>query len=196
MGKQTDAFYNKFSFFYPLVDVFLKPQKKVLFSEINNLPEGSLLEIGVGNGAHFHFYKKHKVTGVDTSTAMLEIACRKSPGNVKLFKMDGEALVFDDNDFDYVVLSHVIAVVDNPERLLEEVLRVLKPQGQALILNHFTPDNWFRYIDRALGTISTILHFRSVFYIHEIAAIQKFTLLKEIQFGLTSYFKLLIYQKK
>jgi len=196
MGKQTDAFYNKFSFLYPLVDVFLKPQKKVLFNELNNLPEGNLLEIGVGNGAHFQFYKKHKITGVDTSSTMLEIACRKSPENVKLFRMDGEALLFDKNEFDYVVLSHVIAVVDNPERLLQEVLRVLKPQGQVFILNHFTPDNWLMHIDRAFGMISNIFHFRSVFYIHEIATIKSFAFLKEIRFGLASYFKLLIYQKK
>src|SRR5205809_7113136 len=113
MGKQTDSFYNKFSFLYPLVDVFLKPQKKVLFKEINMVPEGSLLEIGVGNGAHFQFYKKHKIIGIDTSAAMLEIARKKSCGNIRVFKMDGEALLFDDEEFDYVVLSHVIAVIDN-----------------------------------------------------------------------------------
>src|SRR5215216_6983983 len=112
MNKQTDSFYNKFSFFYPLVDVFLKPQKKVLFNEINRLPEGSLLEIGVGNGAHLQLYKKHKITGIDTSAAMLEIARKRSFGDIEVFKMDGKALLFDDEKFDYVVLSHVIAVID------------------------------------------------------------------------------------
>jgi len=84
MSKQTDHFYNKFSFLYPLVDIFLKPQKKVLFNEINLVPEGSLLEIGVGNGAHFPLYKKHTITGIDTSAAMLEIAEKKSRGNITL----------------------------------------------------------------------------------------------------------------
>jgi phosphatidylethanolamine/phosphatidyl-N-methylethanolamine N-methyltransferase len=78
MSRQSDSFYNKFSFLYPLVDVFLKPQKKVLFNEINRLPEGSLLEIGVGNGAHFQLYKKHQIIGIDTSAAMLEIARKRS----------------------------------------------------------------------------------------------------------------------
>lgn len=195
MGKQTDSFYNRFSFLYPLVDVFLKPQKKVLFNEINLLPEGNLLEIGVGNGAHFHRYKKHKIIGIDTSAAMLEIACQKARENIKVFKMDGKSLLFDNEHFDYVVLSHVIAVVDDPELLLKEVLRVLKPQGQVFILNHFTPDNWFKYIDSAFEMISKVLHFRSVFYIDQIAAINRFTLLKKVHLGLASYFKLLIYQK-
>lgn len=196
MNKQTDSFYNKFSFLYPLVDVFLKPQKKFLFNEINLLPTGNLLEIGVGNGAHFHLYKKHKITGIDTSAAMLEIARKKSSGNIELIKMDAKTLLFDDHEFNYVVLSHVIAVVDNPEQLLEEALRVLKPKGQIFILNHFTPNNWLRYIDSAFEKVSKILHFRSVFYIHEITTIKKFILLKEVHFGLASYFKLLIYQKK
>jgi phosphatidylethanolamine/phosphatidyl-N-methylethanolamine N-methyltransferase len=196
MSKQTDHFYNKFSFLYPLVDVFLKPQKKVLFNEINRLPEGNLLEVGVGNGAHFQLYKKHKIVGIDTSVAMLEIARKKCCGNIKVFKMDGKALLFYDEEFDYVVLSHIIAVVDNPEQLLEEVLRVLKPQGQVFILNHFSPNNWLKYVDRSFMTISKIFHFKSVFYIDEITTIKKFRLLKEVHFGLTSYFKLLIYQKK
>jgi phosphatidylethanolamine/phosphatidyl-N-methylethanolamine N-methyltransferase len=196
MSKKTDSFYNKFSFLYPLIDIFLKPQKKVLFNAINILPEGSLLEIGVGNGAHFQLYKKHKIIGIDTSEAMLEIARKQNCGNIRVLKMDGKALLFNDEEFDYVILSHVIAVVDNPEQLLEEVLRVLKPQGQVFILNHFTPNNWLRYVDRVFEMISKILHFRSIFYIHEIDTIKKFVLLKEVRFGLASYFKLLIYQKK
>lgn len=196
MNKQTDLFYNRFSLLYPLVDVFLKPQKKALFNEINILPEGKLLEIGVGNGAHFQHYKKHKIIGIDTSAGMLALARKKSCKNITVLKMDGKALLFDDEEFDYVVLSHVISVVDDPEQLFKEVLRVLKPQGRAFILNHFTPDNWLRHIDRAFEPISKMLHFRSVFSIRQIATIKKFTLLNEVHFGLASYFKLLIYQKK
>jgi len=196
MGKNTESFYNKFSFFYPLVDVFLRAQKKRLFEEINDLPEGSLLEIGVGNGAHFHLYKKHKVIGIDTSAAMLEIARKHNPQNFEILQMDGGALLFDDNRFDYVVLSHVIAVIDNPEQLFKEVLRVLKPKGRVLILNHFTPDNWLRHVDRAFAVISKLFHFKSNFRMEDIHAIKRFSLLKEIPFGSTSYFKLLIYQRK
>ena len=56
-------------------------------------------------------------------------------------QMDGENLQFPDCYFDYVVLSHVITVVDDPEKLLEETYRVLKPNGKIFILNHFTPKN-------------------------------------------------------
>jgi len=195
MFKQTELFYNQFSFLYPLVDIFLKPQKKVLFNEINMLPEGRLLEIGIGNGAHFNLYKKHTIIGIDTSEAMLQAARKKCCANIKVLKMNGKDLLFDKDEFDYIVLSHVIAVVDHPAQLLEEVLRVLKPQGLVFILNHFTPNNWLSRIDRSFEKISKLLHFRSVFYIDEIPAIKKFVLLKEFNLGIASYFKLLIYTK-
>ncbi len=195
MSRQTDNFYNKFSLLYPLVDIFLKPQKRKLFHEINNLPFGQLLEIGVGNGDHLRLYKTHKITGIDTSLKMLEAAGKKKAENIKLLHMNGETLLFPDQTFDYVILSHVIAVVDNPEKLLEETYRVLKPGGKVFILNHFTPNNWLRHIDSSFQTVSKLFHFRSVFYINSLHTIKKFTLLEETSFGQLAYFKLLIYGK-
>lgn len=196
MGRNSAFFYDKFSVFYPLVNIFLNRQKKVLFNEINRLPEGALLEIGVGNGTHLHYYQKHKVIGIDTSIAMLNAARKHNCGNIELVQMDGKALSFDGERFDYIVLSHVIAVVDDPEKLMEEVWRVLKPEAKVFILNHFTPNNWLKYIDHAFSVFSRLFYFKSVFNIHDIITIKKFTLLKEIHFGSASYFKLLIYQKK
>jgi phosphatidylethanolamine/phosphatidyl-N-methylethanolamine N-methyltransferase len=196
VSSATNSFYNQFSLFYPLVDVFLRPQKIVLCKEVNQLPKGDLLDIGVGNGAHVQHYKKHTITGIDTSLAMLKIARRRNPATVQLLEMNGEALLFQEEQFDYVVLSHVIAVVDNPEQLLAEVFRVLRPNGRVFILNHFTPNNWLKHLDQAFGRIAKLLHFRSLFHLHEIRAISRFTLLKDIPVDSLSYFKLLIYQKK
>lgn len=195
MNKQTAAFYNNFSFLYPLIDVFLKSQKRILFNEVNNLPNGKLLEIGVGNGAHLKQYKHHKIVGIDTSAKMLEIARKNNVSNTELIEMSGEALLFNNEAFDYVVLCHVIAVVDNAEQLLQEVYRVLKPHGKVLILNHFTPNNWLRHIDHGFEKIAKRLRFKSVFRIYDLHTIQKFKLEHEVSLGIASYFKLLIYQK-
>lgn len=159
------------------------------------LPEGNLLEIGVGNGTHLRKYKRHKIIGIDTSTSMLKIARKQTSPNIELVQMDGMALLYDNERFDYVVLSHVIAVVDDPEKLMEEVLRVLKPGGKVYILNHFTPNNWLRHADKAFNVAAKVLHFKSVFHIHQITTLRKFTLLKEISLGSIVYFKLLVYQK-
>lgn len=195
MSTQTTNFYNKFSVFYPVVDIFLKPQKRKLFNEINNLPYGKLLEIGVGNGTHLPLYKLHHITGIDTSFNMLQVARKQNLSNIELIQMNGETLFFEDQSFDYIVLSHTIAVVDHPEKLLEESYRVLKPDGKIFILNHFTPKNWLRLMDYSFHYFSKIFHFRSVFHVEQLKTLEKFRLEKEVSFGKFSYFKLLIYCK-
>lgn len=178
-----------------MVDVFLKPQKRRLISQVNAQPAGQLLEVGVGNGSHLPLYRGHYVTGIDTSAGMLAVAARHQQFNVRLLQMNGEALMFRDNQFDYVVLSHVIAVVDDPDRLLQEVFRVLKPQGKLFILNHFTPDNWLQYIDKAFQLFSGLLHFKSVFKLSQFPAISRFNLLQETSLKPWGYFKIYAYQK-
>lgn len=101
--------------------MFLRSQKKVHFNEINKLPEGSLLEIGVGNGAHLELYKKHKIIDIDTSDAMLEIARKQNLGNIEIIQMGGKTLLFDYELFGYVALAHVIAVIDNPAQLWDKL---------------------------------------------------------------------------
>ena len=107
MSKQTVNFYNKFSIYYPIVDIFLKPQKKELFQQINQLPRGKLLEVGVGNGTHLSLYKTHQITGIDTSVKMLEIARKQKISNIKLIQMSGDYLLFEDESFDYAVLPDI-----------------------------------------------------------------------------------------
>jgi phosphatidylethanolamine/phosphatidyl-N-methylethanolamine N-methyltransferase len=110
--------------------------------------------------------------------------------------MNGETLLFPNQVFDYVILSHVIAVVEDPEKLLEEVYRVLKPNGRVFILNHFTPRNWLRYIDKTFESISRLVFFKSLFHISNVRNIEKFKLLMEMNAGLSSYFKILVYEKR
>lgn len=148
INTHSHLFYDKISRLYPLIEVFLRPQKRALIHRVNCLLAGNLLEIGVGDGAHLHLYRNHHITGIDTSEGMLKVATERKIKNVLLIRMDGEALLFQQEQFDYIVLSHVIAVVNNPEQLFNEVFRVLKPNGRVFILNHFTPNNWLKYVTR------------------------------------------------
>jgi phosphatidylethanolamine/phosphatidyl-N-methylethanolamine N-methyltransferase len=195
MNKSSEKFYDRLSLLYPLIDLFLRPQKRKFFSTINGYPHGRLLEIGVGNGSHLKYYAHHEITGIDTSKSMLASARKHQKDNTQLLQMNGEALRFPNEAFDYVILSHVIAVVEDPEKVMDEVYRVLKPNGRVFILNHFTPEHWLRYLDIAFEKISRLLHFKSVFHITSVQKIKKFTLLSEFNAGLFSYFKILIYEK-
>ncbi len=109
--------------------------------------------------------------------------------------MNGEQLLFKNKKFDYVVLLHVIAVADNPDQLVQEAFRVLKPQGKLFILNHVTPVNWLQYVDKAFQLLSGLLHFKSIFYLSQIAAMGRFKLLQQLDLKPWGYFEIYIYQK-
>jgi len=193
--NSTRSFYNRISFLYPVINYFLKGQKKSLIHEVNKEPPGTLLEIGIGNGSHLRLYAYHQVTGIEISEAMLKKAQRFKNDRYQLLLMNGENLEFTKASFDYVVMSHVLAVTKNPEQLLQEAYNVLKPGGKLFILNHFTPDNWLGHVDRAFQPLSFLLHFKSAFYLHKLGTLRRFTLLQQINLFVGSYFKLLIFCK-
>ncbi len=195
MNYSTRIFYNRISFLYPVINFFLKGQRNILIEEVNNASPGNLLEIGIGTGSHLTSYNDHQITGIDISELMLRKAQRFQRHNIRLLLMNGERLLFEKESFDYVVIAHVLAVTKDPEQLLNEAYNVLKPGGKLYILNHFTPDNWLRYLDSAFQPVSSFFHFKSSFYLRNIKGLQRFSLLKQTALGYGSYFKLLIFCK-
>ena len=193
--QSTGTFYNRISFLYPAVNYFLAGQRRVLISEVNSVVPGKLLEIGVGNGSHLPLYASHEITGIDISEAMLNKAKRFKNDNIELLVMNGEDLLFPESSFDYVVMSHVLAVTKDPDQLLAQVYKVLKPGGKLFILNHFTPGNWLGYVDRAFQPISSLFHFRSAFRLNDVKGLKQFSLIRQTELGRWSYFKLLIFCK-
>jgi phosphatidylethanolamine/phosphatidyl-N-methylethanolamine N-methyltransferase len=193
--QSVSSFYNRITFFYPAINFFLEAHRHALVNEVNSANPGTLLEIGIGDGSHLPLYEHHQITGIDVSEVMLRKARRSARPGTTLCIMNGEHLLFPETSFDYVVLSHVLAVTPHPDRLLAEVYRVLRPGGRLFVLNHFTPGNWLRYIDWAFQPLSSIFHFRSLFYVEQIEGLQRFRVLKERSLGSVSYFKLLILVK-
>lgn len=105
-----------------------------------------VLEVGVGTGLTFPFYPNGvKVTGIDISPDMLQIAKQYVNGNSNgkraLFLMDAQQMSFADNTFDRVAAMYVVSVVPQPKTLVEEMKRVCKPGGDIFILNHFSNHN-------------------------------------------------------
>lgn len=104
---------------------------------------GKILEIGVGTGLSFDGYDwTNEVTGIDISEPMIlkareRLATGRFPFVKELRVMDAAALDFPDASFDCVVAQFVITLVNDPERVLDECARVLKPGGELILVNHF-----------------------------------------------------------
>ncbi len=108
-----------------------------------NTREGCVLEVGVGTGLSLQHYKSDLlVTGIDFSTEMLAKAQDKVQRMtldhvVQLRQMDARNLDFPNSSFDTIVAMHVLSVVPEPEKVMAEIARVLKPGGKVVITNHF-----------------------------------------------------------
>lgn len=94
----------------------------------------SILEIGCGVGSQLQFlrrrYPQARVVGVDRSPQQLATARqRTSQDRIELVEAQGENLPFDDASFDFVCLYWVLEHVPDPEPILREIGRVLKPAG-------------------------------------------------------------------
>jgi len=101
------------------------------------------MEVGVGTGKNLKYYQQEFwAIGVDLSEAMMSKAkpLAKSKG-IPLAQMDAQYLAFCDNIFDTVVATFVFCSVPDPIKGLKEIHRVLKPDGQALFIEHVLPQN-------------------------------------------------------
>ena len=103
----------------------------------------NILEIGVGTGLILPYYPQDRsVFGVDLSLPMLKKAAarvaKRNLSHVKmLMAMDACHLGFADRTFDAIAIPFVLTLVPDPERALDEALRVLKPGGQIVITTRF-----------------------------------------------------------
>lgn len=101
---------------------------------------GQTLEIAIGTGRNLPYYPDDvQVTGIDISDAMLAIArerARSLGRPVTLQRGDAQALPFPDASFDTVVSTLALCTIPDPARAIREAMRVLRPGGQLVLLEH------------------------------------------------------------
>ena len=126
-----------------------------------------VLEVGVGTGINLGMYPSDcSVTGIDFSASMLEKAWQRvdSKGlrNVRLFEMDAAALKFGDDSFDIVYAPYLISVVPDPVTVVREMMRVCRPGGRIIVLNHFRSANpLLAWIERGISPLTVHIGFKS-----------------------------------
>jgi len=108
-------------------------------------PGAKVLEVGIGTGLSVDAWPAHAdVIGIDLSQDMLDHAAQKMDPlrhrHIKLRQGDALNLDFPDESFDFVTAFHVITVVPDPKRMLDEMVRVCRPGGRIVIINHFSSE--------------------------------------------------------
>jgi phosphatidylethanolamine/phosphatidyl-N-methylethanolamine N-methyltransferase len=126
---------------------------------------GRILDVGVGTGISLVDYSpRNRIVGVDFSEPMLRKAqqriARHGLSHIEtLAVMDAQRLGFPDASFDVVVAQFVITAVPDPEATLDEFVRVTKPGGEIILVNHLGAEaglqrdfeHWFAPLARRLG---------------------------------------------
>ncbi len=107
-----------------------------------------------------------KIIGIDISEGMLAVGrkkmIKKNIKNIEMVSGDSEGLQFEDNKFDAVIVAFGVRNFEHLEKGLEDMFRVLKPGGKAVILEFSKPSKfpmkqlynfYFKYILPVIGKI-------------------------------------------
>ena len=176
--ESVKAAYRRYAAVYDAVfGPVLQPGRKAVLQALRLRPGERVLEVGVGTGLSLPLYPRDvTITGIDVSREMLEKArsrvARQRLANVEaLLEMDAERMSFADASFDKVVAMYVVSVVERPARLLEELHRVCRPDGEIFLVNHVRSDNRFvAAVEKGLARFSDKLGFHPDFQLRDMVA--------------------------
>lgn len=103
-----------------------------------------ILELGVGTGKNLPYYPEDRdITAIDIAPNMLKRARRRAEKEgveVALLEADAQNLPFEDDSFDSAVATFVFCSVPDPVQGLKEALRVVRPGGQLVLVEHVLSD--------------------------------------------------------
>lgn len=187
----------------PIFGVATGIGRKAVISTLNDLPDGRILEVGVGTGISLPLYKpQHRIVGIDLSPDMLaraetRVRRRKLDNVERLHEMDAANLAFGDASFDVAVAMFVMTVVPDPARVLAEIVRVVRPGGHVVLVNHFSVDKGPRAaIERSLTRYSGALGWHPDFRIEEVLCRTDLKLSKRRDLPPAGIFTLLVFERQ
>ena len=151
--QQVADMFNNISGKYDFLNHFLsfgidKIWRKKAISSLKDLQPRHMLDVATGTGdfalESLRILKPDHITGIDISQGMLDIAQKKisERGLSEHFKVeigDAENLDFESATFDAVTVAFGVRNFENLPLGLNDICRVLKPGGRAVILEFSNP---------------------------------------------------------
>lgn len=126
--------------FFDLMDGYMHRKYAALKTRLFADLPAELVELGAGAGANFRYFrpgtKVHAVEPNRHMHARLAARARRHGIRLELHPHGAEALALPDASADAVVASLVLCTVADPRGAVREVLRVLKPGGRFVCVEH------------------------------------------------------------
>jgi ubiquinone/menaquinone biosynthesis C-methylase UbiE len=141
MGFYCDHIFPRLMEWVMAGDEFLRLRRELLA-----LAHGEVLELGIGTGLNLPHYPETvtELHAVDPAQLLPKtIAARSARLSfpVHIQKGTAETLPHADRRFDYVISTWTLCTIPDPVLALQEVGRVLKPEGTFLFLEHGQSDD-------------------------------------------------------
>jgi demethylmenaquinone methyltransferase / 2-methoxy-6-polyprenyl-1,4-benzoquinol methylase len=140
--------------------------RRFLVDRVAAGPEDHVLDVATGTGSvAIELVRRQgcRVTGVDQSGEMLEIARTRAPPGVRLVQGHADALPFPAASFDALTFTYLMRYVDDPATTLAELARVVKPGGTIAGLEFAVPENplarvaWEGYVRAGLPVAGRLI---------------------------------------
>ncbi len=142
-------------FFGVLINPFyiIRSRLNRSISQYANQIQGNVLDVGCGSKPYQEFFKNCKYTGLDVEMS------RKRFGEKVDVYFQGNELPFETGSFDAAVSFEVLEHVPNTDLFLNELNRVLKPNGKLLLTvpfsweEHEVPHDYYRFTSFGLNHV-------------------------------------------
>jgi ubiquinone/menaquinone biosynthesis C-methylase UbiE len=132
---------------------YTEPMHYSLIKELEGRSFKTLLDVGCGNGIFLSMVLNKfdvEVSGIDISPGMIEKSKELLDSRADLKVGDSEHLPWNDGSFDVVTCSASFHHYPNPELVLKEMRRVLRPDGILMIADPFTSNELLRFFANIL----------------------------------------------
>jgi demethylmenaquinone methyltransferase/2-methoxy-6-polyprenyl-1,4-benzoquinol methylase len=155
LGKkeQVAKMFDSIAFRYDFLNRFLSfgndvRWRKKAISQLKELQPQNVLDVATGTAdiaiLTYKILHAKKIIGIDISEGMLELGRKKIEKEnlqqfIELQTGDSETISFTDNSFDAVTVAFGVRNFQNLEKGLQEMLRVLKPEGKLVVLEFSRP---------------------------------------------------------
>lgn len=157
---------NTWNRFAPIYNAFMGKDRKVyeqMYELIRKtVRRKNVLELATGTGliAKNIVRDAKQIEATDYSPKMIEIAKKSNRSSKLHFSIqDACNLPYGENTFDVVIISNALHVMLQPEKALEEIQRVLKPEG-ILIAPTFTQGQ-MKATKKFLARLMTVTGFQT-----------------------------------
>jgi ubiquinone/menaquinone biosynthesis C-methylase UbiE len=166
-----------------------------LHEQLSCISGGRILDVATGDGAFVNILAHHlkdysEILGIDCDASALALAEKSFNDSRISFRMTtAEYIPYEDSSFDTVCISNSLHHLENIEKTISEMLRVLKPGG-LMIINELFCDGqnerqlthvYLHHLQAEVDTISGIYHSKT-FHKHEIIGITERLGLEELRY--------------